>query len=255
MIVPGPFAVAAAVLAGLTVSLVVPRRAGTPGAPEEQSPSPLRRLLRGRQDAGLPVGHRVLAGVLLAAGVAAAAWGPAGPAGLLLGTVAGSGAAVGLGWLEPAAARRRRWSLLLGTPQALDLLAAGLLAGLPLRRSAAAVVAAAPGPVADELRTVLDQIEVGVGDVGAWRSLADHPQLGRVSADLARSVESGTMVADTLELHARDARAERQAALEVRARQVGVRSVLPLMVCFIPAFLLLGIVPTLVSAVLNAVRG
>jgi hypothetical protein len=30
--------------------------------------------------------------------------------------------------------------------------------------------------------------------------------------------------------------------------------VLPLMVCFIPAFLLLGIVPTVASAVLNALH-
>jgi hypothetical protein len=31
-----------------------------------------------------------------------------------------------------------------------------------------------------------------------------------------------------------------------------VRSVLPLMTCFIPAFLLLGVVPTVVSAVVQA---
>ena len=31
-----------------------------------------------------------------------------------------------------------------------------------------------------------------------------------------------------------------------------VRSVVPLMMCFIPSFLLLGIVPAVVSAVLNA---
>ena len=33
---------------------------------------------------------------------------------------------------------------------------------------------------------------------------------------------------------------------------VGVRSVLPLMTCFLPAFLLLGVVPTVASAVLHA---
>jgi hypothetical protein len=31
-----------------------------------------------------------------------------------------------------------------------------------------------------------------------------------------------------------------------------VRSVLPLMTCFLPAFLLLGVLPTVVSAVLHA---
>jgi hypothetical protein len=33
---------------------------------------------------------------------------------------------------------------------------------------------------------------------------------------------------------------------------VGVRSVLPLMICFLPAFLLLGVLPSVVSAILKA---
>ena len=49
-------------------------------------------------------------------------------------------------------------------------------------------------------------------------------------------------------------REERHGQVEEAARRVGVRSVLPLMVCFIPAFLLLGIVPTVASAVLNALH-
>jgi hypothetical protein len=36
------------------------------------------------------------------------------------------------------------------------------------------------------------------------------------------------------------------------ARKVRVRSVLPMMMCFIPSFMLLGIVPAIVSAVFNA---
>ncbi len=141
---------------------------------------------------------------------------------------------------------------MLQTPQALDLLAAALGAGLPLRLATVAVVRACPGAVADALSGVLKQIELGVGDVAAWRALATHPQLGPVAADLARSVESGTMLGAGLAMHADEARAQRAAAVEIAARQVGVRSVLPLMLCFIPAFLLLGIVPTVVSAVLSA---
>jgi hypothetical protein len=36
------------------------------------------------------------------------------------------------------------------------------------------------------------------------------------------------------------------------AREVRVRSVLPMIMCFIPSFMLLGIVPAIVSAVFNA---
>lgn len=60
------------------------------------------------------------------------------------------------------------------------------------------------------------------------------------------------MLLDALNHHARAARQRRQAAWQVAARAVGVRSVLPLMTCFLPAFLLLGVVPSVVSAIANA---
>ena len=89
-------------------------------------------------------------------------------------------------------------------------------------------------------------------DVAAWRTLRDHPQFGLAAADLARSVESGTSMVEGMRHHAATAREARRSELQVRARTVGVRSVLPLMMCFIPSFLLLGIVPAVVSAVFHA---
>ena len=176
-------------------------------------------------------------------------WGwPSWLAAALVGVVA----AEVLARLPSRADRRREQELILQTPQALDLLAAALTAGLPLRLATRSVVRCCPGPVSDAWAGVLDQIDLGVGEVEAWRGLRRHPQLGAVAADLARSVESGTMLGATLAVHAEEARALRTATVEIAAREVGVRSVMPLMLCFIPAFLLLGIVPTLVSAVLAA---
>ena len=65
-------------------------------------------------------------------------------------------------------------------------------------------------------------------------------------------MESGTSMVEGLRHHAAAARDARRSGLQVRARAVGVRSVLPLMMCFIPSFMLLGIVPAVVSAVFNA---
>ena len=170
----------------------------------------------------------------------------------LLGSVAALVTFVVLGRLEPGAARRRRAQLVLDLPQALELLAAGLSAGLPLRSAAEAVVEVFDGPVGEELGNVATLVGLGTPDGEAWRGLRSHPQLGPVATDLARSVESGTTLVRALRRHARDARSARHAALEVAAKAVGVRSVLPMMLCFIPAFLLLGIVPTVVSALQNA---
>jgi pilus assembly protein TadC len=137
-------------------------------------------------------------------------------------------------------------------PQALELLAACLAAGLPARAACTAVVQAFDGPVADDLGRVLALLQLGAGEVAAWRAIRDHPQLGLAAEDMARSVESGTSMVEGLQHHATAARETRRAALQVRARAVGVRSVLPMMICFIPSFMLLGIVPAVVSAVFNA---
>lgn len=220
----------------------------------------------GGGDAGPPgwlAGHpdgpglvrRLLLGALAAAGLCAAAAGLAAGPGrwvwigwpLLAGL-----AAVGLGMLEPSAARVRRERLVLDAPSALDLMAACLAAGMPVRLAGRAVVHAFASPVGEDLGRALALADLGVAEAEAWRSLAGHPQLGPAALDLARSVDSGTSMVQALERHAAAAREVRRSALVVRARSVGVRSVLPLMVCFIPSFLLLGVVPTVVSALTAA---
>src|SRR4029450_6174316 len=216
--------------------------------------APILRLFRGRADAP-PLGRRLLLSMV---GVLGPGWPAARIDGWLGGllwsalpVVAATGV-LGLGWLEPRSARRRREQLIMEVPQVLELMAACLGAGLPARTARAAVVRTFDGPVADDLGQVLASLELGVGDVVAWQTLHDHPQLGLAAADLARSVESGTSMVQGLRHHAAAAREGRRSELHVLARAVGVRSVLPLMMCFIPSFLLLGIVPAVVSAVFSA---
>jgi pilus assembly protein TadC len=164
------------------------------------------------------------------------------------------GCAALLGSLEPMPARRRREQLVSETPQALELMATGLAAGMPVRTAGRVVADAFDSAVGGELRRVLALVELGASDADAWRTLHSHPQLGPAAQDLSRSVESGTKMAEALRRHAAAAREARRTSLVVRARSVGVRSVLPLMMCFIPSFLLLGVVPTVVSSVVAALR-
>lgn len=214
----------------------------------------LRRFFGARPDAW-PARARLLCSVL------------AGLSGTLLTTAAGmqpaslrwsSVLALGLatylimGKLEPGEVRRRRLQMVIDCPHTLELLAACLRAGLPLRSATRAVAEVLEGPLRADLMEVLRQIELGVPEPDAWRSLRGHPVLGRLALDLARSVESGTMLVETLRHHARDSRRARRGALEARAKTVGVHSVPPLMVCFLPAFLLIGVVPTGVSAFIHA---
>lgn len=250
-----PWAYATAVLAGLGVLALLPppRDLEALLTDRKQRRSGATAWFRGRADA-VPLSRRAPLGAAL--GVATALLGAR--AGLPPGWVWPAAPVVALavvvliGRVEPVAARRRRQALVLQTPQALELMASCLAAGLPVRRACAVVVDAFDGPVAEDLGRVRASTDLGVADADAWLQLADHDQLGPAAADLARSVESGTLLVATLRHHAVQARGRREAALQVVARSVGVRSVLPLMTCFIPAFLLLGVVPTVASALARA---
>jgi pilus assembly protein TadC len=247
-------------LAGLSVFLVLRdpagelRRLTRRRSKLAEAAAPFTRMIGGRADAP-PLRHRVLLSVTCALALSVAAAGIDGWLGRVIWfavpVVAATGVLV-LGWIEPRSARRRRQKLIMEVPQALELMTACLGAGLPARAACAAVVRTFDGALAHDLGQVLASQQLGAPDVTAWRTLRDHPQLGLAAADLARSMESGVSMVEGLRHHAAAAREARRSELQVRARTVGVRSVLPLMMCFIPSFLLLGIVPAVVSAVFHA---
>lgn len=132
-------------------------------------------------------------------------------------------------------------------PDALGFLAAVLEAGAPVGAAVRTVAEVSPEPTRALLTRTAAASGLGLEEGGAWASLAGHPVWGRVARDIARSARSGTALVEALRAHAERARqAERDRAIK-EARTVGVRSVLPLMVCFLPAFVLIGVVPIIVG--------
>ena len=170
---------------------MVHRRSGRRRWPaRDDAPSLGRRLLLGAAAAGA----LCLAGAVLDGGPGRWSW--------LVWPGLTLGCAVVLGRLEPLAARRRREQLMMETPQALELMAACLAAGMPIRTAGRAVAVAFDGPVGEDLDRALALAELGTSDAQAWLALRDHPQLGPAAQDLARSVESGTMMVEGLRHHA-----------------------------------------------------
>ena len=149
-----------------------------------------------------------------------------------------------LGRLLAASLSRRRDLLVTALPQACDLLAVCLESGLPLRLASAEVAQVLGEPLGGLLAEVSATVALGADEAEAWAKLAiDEPGLAALGREVARTVGSGVALAATLRALGVDARRQAVAAAQVRARRVGVRSVLPLMTCFLPSFLLLGVVP------------
>jgi Flp pilus assembly protein TadB len=178
---------------------------------------------------------------LLVAAVVGVAWTPTG----VIGGVVLSWA---LGRLEPASVARRRAQLLADLPLAADLLAASARVGVPIVSSLRVVIDAVEGPVGDELAMVDARIRLGSDPVTEWRRLQDHPQLASLARAIVRSIESGAPVADSLDRFSDDCRRELRMQAQVRARSVGVKCAGPLAACFLPAFVAIGIVPTVAAA-------
>jgi pilus assembly protein TadC len=207
--------------------------------------------LNPRPDA-LPWRRRLTIAVVVGLGLSLVA-SNLGPWALAAGLSAGAVTAVALGRLEPGGAKRRRSDLLAQTPAALDAMAACLEAGLPLRRVVEVVAQLSPQPLASRLALVVNGVGVGLADADAWLGLADDPVLGGLARDLARSVGWGTAIKTVLTDQAAELRRAGQIACRVRARSVGVRTVLPLGLCHLPSFILLGVVPILGSGLISVI--
>ncbi|MGH3321880.1 MAG: type II secretion system F family protein [Streptosporangiaceae bacterium] len=195
-----------------------------------------RRLMerRGRQVSAALTG---LASGLLVGGVS----------GVLLGAVVGLLLHRVLRRLEPAAVVRRREAVARDTPVAVDLMAACLLAGATLPHAATSVADALGGPVGDALHGVVSTVRLGADPATAWLSLLDEPTLAPLARVMSRAVRSGAPLAETMARFADDQRARRRHAAAVGAQRAGIRAVAPLGLCFLPAFVLLSIVPFVVG--------
>ena len=152
---------------------------------------------------------------------------------------------------ESAAAGRRRAQLEADLPHVVDLLVAVLTAGAAPGDALARVVGVVEGPVAEELTASVARLGLGVDPVAVWSDLSRHPQLGRLGTTLRRSAESGAPVAAALARLGEDLRARRRADVEGRVRQIEVRAAVPLGVCLLPAFVLVGVVPLVAGSVIG----
>lgn len=175
----------------------------------------------------------------------------------LSGLVVGIVVAVGAGWavarLAPRDERVRRERLLADLPFAADLLVACLRAGVSPVQALETVAAGLGGPLGDELASVARTLRLGADASVAWARFLDQPDLAPFGRAMSRAWETGAPLADTLSRLADDARLARRVSAEQRARAVGVKAAAPLGLCFLPAFVLVGIVPLVASAVAGLV--
>ena len=149
------------------------------------------------------------------------------------------------------AARARALEVLRTLPEVVDLVLLAVGAGLTVPMAVEAVARRARGPIADELRTALDEVALGrrLGD-----ALADVPsRTGEVVRPLLDALVAsdryGAPLSDALARLAAEVRADRRRRAEEAARKVPVKLLFPLVCCVLPAFGLLTLAPLIAGAV------
>jgi Flp pilus assembly protein TadB len=134
---------------------------------------------------------------------------------------------------------------------AMELLAAALDAGAPPMSALETVAGALTGPLSISLRSVATAMRLGADVRSAWQDVplarSDGP-LADLARVMSRVDEGGARVAASVRrLAAREAERAHGRALTA-ARRAGVFAVAPLGFCFLPAFVLLAVVPVVAGA-------
>jgi pilus assembly protein TadC len=124
-----------------------------------------------------------------------------------------------------------------------DLVAGCLAAGTLLPDAVAAAGEGTDGGLGERCRSVAAALRAGASPERAWGSWLADPRLAPIARTAVRTAHSGAATADELRRTAARLRIQRKAGLQQRVRQASVWVVVPLGLCFLPAFVLLAVVP------------
>lgn len=138
-----------------------------------------------------------------------------------------------------------RAGAVLDVPVLVELLAAAVRAGAGVPRAVGAVGAVVGGTDGDALLRVGERLRLGADWDAAW---GDAPaRLDIVRRSLRGAWVDGAAPTEALRAAGAQHAHERRAAARTAAARLGVRLVLPLGACFLPAFVLVGLVPVLLA--------
>lgn len=135
----------------------------------------------------------------------------------------------------------------LAVAASLDLLGACLRAGLPVSAAITAMASTAPKPMADSLRRVADLLALGADPDAAWSEAALDPDTEALARMARRSARSGSSLSSSMAELAERSRGDAEDLAAAAAERAGVLISGPLGLCFLPAFIALGIVPVVIG--------
>jgi tight adherence protein C len=174
----------------------------------------------------------------------------AGGVGLLLGV-----ALAGVGFLAPdfvvsLRARKRRDLIRAQLPDALDLLAVSVEAGLGFDGALSKLTDNMDGPLTEEFGLTLNEIRIGESRQDALKKLSercDTPEVSGFSRAIIQAEQLGISLGRILRVQATDTRLRRQAAAEEKAMKAPIKMLFPTVLFIFPAMFLVILGPAFLN--------
>ncbi len=175
-------------------------------------------------------------------------------AGPQLGLIAGLGAA-GLGFVIPGVivsgrGRRRREEIKAQLPDALDLLAVSVEAGLGFDGAVAKMTEHMSGALAEEFSLTLGEMRIGESRHDALKKLAERagaPEVASFTRAIIQADTLGISLGRILRVQAVDSRLKRQAVAEERAMKSPIKMLFPTVLFIFPAMFIVILGPAMLN--------
>jgi tight adherence protein C len=150
--------------------------------------------------------------------------------------------------------QRRHQELVLGLPDAVDMMTVCVEAGLGFDAALVRVARNMEGPIAEEFARVLQEMQFGKSRSDALRAMADRTQVSEVqifASSMVQAGELGISIGDVLREQAREMRIRRRQRAEEQAHKLPVKILGPLMTCMLPAMFIVIIGPAMIQIAKN----
>jgi tight adherence protein C len=162
-----------------------------------------------------------------------------------------------IGYLLPGAglgqkAIKRQEAIRKAMPDTMDLLTIAVEAGLGFDAALAHVRRNVPGPLSDEIGRMLQEIQLGVSRVDAFRDLAGRTDIDELRAFVLAMVQAdqfGISIAKVLRAQARELRMKRRQRAEEKAQKIATKMLFPLIFCILPSMFIVLMGPGVIRLV------
>ena len=160
-----------------------------------------------------------------------------------------------VGYIAPAVvvsqrAKRRQSTIVAQLPDALDLLAVSVEAGLGFDGAVAKLTQYMSGPLPEEFELALGEMRIGESRSDALKKLAQRagtPEVGSFVRSIVQADQLGTSLGRILRVQATDTRLKRQATAEERAMKAPIKMLFPTVAFIFPAMFIVILGPALLS--------